>query len=104
MKEALYDELSLKTIVENTQEKKEKFVLETKEDLIKIVAKKRTVKIKEKLLSWEIHVDGRLASVWTPYEFYINGKLSHSGVNVFTLFKNNGVWTIISIIDTRRRP
>lgn len=103
LKEALYDELSLKTIVENTLEKKEKFVLETKEDLIKIVAKKRTVKIKEKLLSWEIHVDGRLASVWTPYEFYINKQPSHRGANNFQLVKTDKGWKIFSIVDTRHR-
>jgi len=103
LKEALYDELNLKTIVENTLEKKEKFVLETKEDLIKIVAKKRTVKIKEKLLSWEIHVDGRLASVWTPYEFYINKQPSHRGANNFQLVKTDKGWKIFSIVDTRHR-
>ncbi len=26
----------------------------------------------EKILSYAIHVDGNLASVWTPYEFYNN--------------------------------
>lgn len=103
LKEALYDELSLKTIVENIQEKKEKFVIESKEDLIKIVAKKRSVTIKEKLLSWEIHVDGRLASVWTPYEFYINKQPSHRGANNFQLVKTDKGWKIFSIVDTRHR-
>lgn len=103
LKEALYDELSLKTIVENIQEKKEKFVIENKEDLIKIVIKKRTVTIKEKLLSWEIHIDGRLASVWTPYEFYINKQPSHRGANNFQLVKTDKGWKIFSIVDTRHR-
>ena len=57
----------------------------------------------EKLLSYSIQVDGTMAQVWTPYEFYMNGKLSHKGVNAFTLFKDNGIWKIIYIIDTRRR-
>ena len=103
LKEALYDELTLKTIVENQIEKKEKFVVENKEDLIKIVIKKRTVTIKEKLLSWEIHVDGRLASVWTPYEFYINKQPSHRGANNFQLVKTDKGWKIFSIVDTRHR-
>ncbi|HOD10564.1 MAG TPA: nuclear transport factor 2 family protein, partial [Flavobacterium sp.] len=41
--------------------------------------------------------------VWTPYEFYVNEKLSHSGVNAFTLFKENEKWKIIHLIDTRRK-
>jgi hypothetical protein len=57
----------------------------------------------EKTLSYSIQVDGPMAVVWTPYEFYMNGILSHSGVNVFTLFKKNGFWKIIHIIDTRRK-
>jgi hypothetical protein len=32
-------------------------------------------------------VDGSMAHAWTPYEFYVNGKLSHKGVNAFTLLE-----------------
>lgn len=57
----------------------------------------------EKILSYSIQVDGTMAHAWTPYEFYINDKLSHKGVNAFTLFKKNDVWKIIYCIDTRRK-
>lgn len=57
----------------------------------------------EKILSYSIQVDGTMAHAWTPYEFYMKGKLSHKGVNAFTLFKDNGIWKIIYVIDTRRR-
>lgn len=57
----------------------------------------------EKILSYSIQVDGTMAHVWTPYEFYINDKFSHKGVNAFTLFKENGIWKIIYVIDTRRK-
>ena len=55
----------------------------------------------EKILSYSIQVDGTMSNAWTPYEFYIKGKLSHKGVNTFTLFKENEVWKIIYVIDTR---
>jgi len=61
------------------------------------------LKFQEKILSYNIQVDGAMAHAWTPYEFYINGKLSHKGVNAFTLFKENDVWKIIYVIDTRRK-
>ena len=32
-----------------------------------------------------IKIDGPLAIVWTPYNFYHNGKFSHCGVNSFQL-------------------
>lgn len=57
----------------------------------------------ERILSHTIHVDGAMAIDWTPYEFYVNGKKSHSGVNVFTLYNDHGQWKIVAIIDTRRK-
>ncbi len=61
------------------------------------------VKFEEKILSYNIQVDGTMAHAWTPYEFYINGKLSHKGVNAFTLFKEANGWKIVHLIDTRRK-
>lgn len=57
----------------------------------------------EKLLSFEILFDKLLASVWTPYEFYLNGEFSHCGVNSFQLVKKNDVWKIVYLIDSRNR-
>lgn len=60
-------------------------------------------KLEEKILSYEVKIDGRMASVWTPYEFYFGGQFSHCGVNVFTLFNSSEGWVITAITDTRRR-
>ncbi|CAM1342691.1 nuclear transport factor 2 family protein [Tenacibaculum amylolyticum] len=77
---------------------------ETREKLLAgIAAKKKTDTYLEKLLSYDIKVDGNLASVWTPYEFYFNGKFSHCGANSFQLFNNNNTWEIIYLVDMRRR-
>ncbi|RDI56168.1 Cif family virulence factor [Flavobacterium glaciei] len=61
------------------------------------------VKFQEKILSYSIQVDGSMAHAWTPYEFYVNGKLSHKGVNAFTLFNKDNTWKIVHLIDTRRK-
>ncbi|MBP1224640.1 nuclear transport factor 2 family protein [Flavobacterium sp. 1355] len=61
------------------------------------------MKFNEKILSYTIQIDGTMAHVWAPYEFYLNDKLSHSGVNTFTLFKEKDNWKIIYLIDTRRK-
>ncbi len=50
-----------------------------------------------------ILTDGPLASVWTPYKFYVDNQFSHCGVNSFQLVKLNGEWKIQYIIDTRRK-
>ena len=51
----------------------------------------------------KILVDGNMASVWVPYQFYYKGNFSHCGVNSFQLAKINNDWKIQYIIDTRRK-
>lgn len=57
----------------------------------------------ERIKFGAIHIDGALASVWTPYEFYLKGNFSHCGVNSFQLVRINGLWKVQHIIDTRRK-
>jgi Putative lumazine-binding len=57
----------------------------------------------ERIEFGNVSVDGALASVWTPYQFYFNGKFSHCGANSFQLVRINGTWKIHYLIDTRRR-
>ena len=59
--------------------------------------------LEERLLDHKIQIDEALAIDWTPYEFYVNQKLSHQGTNVFTLTKTENTWKIFAIIDTRKR-
>ena len=58
------------------------------------------VKFHEKIEEYSVEVDGLLAHVWTPYSFYVNDELSHSGVNSFVLAYLDG-WKIVHLIDTR---
>ena len=58
---------------------------------------------KEKLLSYEINIDGPLANAWVKYEFWIDNKLSHCGVNSIHLLKDGLKWKIFSISDSRRK-
>ncbi|MBC6366451.1 nuclear transport factor 2 family protein [Algoriphagus sp. AK58] len=57
----------------------------------------------ERILDYQIKVDGTMASAWTPYRFYVNGNFSHCGVNSFQLVKMAEGWKIVYIIDTRRK-
>ena len=57
----------------------------------------------EKIEFRNILIDGDLASVWTPYEFYLGDNFSHCGVNSFQLFKGENGWKIIYLVDTRRK-
>jgi len=44
-----------------------------------------------------------LAQFKVPYEFYVNNKLSHSGINVLTLLNTEDGWKISYIADTRKK-
>lgn len=50
-----------------------------------------------------IKIDGDLASVWIPYQFYFDGKFSHCGADSFQMVRINGEWKIQYLIDTRRK-
>ncbi len=57
----------------------------------------------ERLLDYRVQIDGNLAHVWTPYEFWFNDSFSHCGANAFTLARTDSGWKIIHLIDSRRR-
>ena len=68
-----------------------------------IVSIPDTINFQEKILSFNIQVDGAMANAWTPYEFWYKDAFSHCGVNSFQLFKEDADWKIIYLIDTRRK-
>ncbi|MEN5306742.1 nuclear transport factor 2 family protein [Chryseobacterium cucumeris] len=72
-------------------------------DFIASVSKFTKGDLDERIIVEAIHTDGNLATVFTPYSFYLKGKLSHCGANSFQLVKQNNEWKIQYIIDTRRK-
>lgn len=103
MQEVVHKDIILQTTY--TNKKGEAVLSNQKADgFIKAVVSRADSPIwNEKILSYSIQVDGNMANVWTPYEFWLNGKFLHCGVNSFQLFKDNGTWKIIYLIDTRRK-
>jgi hypothetical protein len=72
-------------------------------DFIKAVGTPHKEIWDEQITFNDIKIDGDLASVWTPYKFYLGKIFSHCGVDVFTLMRTPAGWKIIYIIDTRRK-
>ncbi len=73
------------------------------QDFISSISKASKDDLDERIAIEAIHIDGALASVFTPYQFYYKGKFSHCGANSFQLVKQNGTWKIQYLIDTRRK-
>jgi hypothetical protein len=57
----------------------------------------------ERIVFETIKIDGPMAAVWAPYNFYYNGQFSHCGVNSFQVIRFTEGWKIQYIIDTRKR-
>ncbi|MGE0554116.1 MAG: hypothetical protein AB7R55_11870 [Gemmatimonadales bacterium] len=56
----------------------------------------------EKIRNPVVQQDGDLATVWTPYQVHIDGKLSHCGTDAIQLARLGGQWKILSVSDTVR--
>ena len=103
MKSVMADKILLQTAVYN-KEGKSVLLTEDVSELTEAIANRpKNQKWDERLLNFNIQVDGNMANAWTPYEFWYNGEFSHCGVNSFQLFNDNGKWKIIYLIDTRRK-
>lgn len=92
----------MQTIVQ-TREGKTIVRNESVQDFGKMVGSLMKDSADERITFEAIKIDGPLAIVWTPYEFYFNGNYSHRGVNSFQLVRTEGEWKIQYLIDTRRR-
>lgn len=56
----------------------------------------------EQLTDYIVNSDGNIAHVWTPYEYFMDGKFSHCGANSFTLVYTDESWKILHLIDSLR--
>jgi hypothetical protein len=70
-------------------------------DFIQSIGKQTPNALDERIEFGAIQVDPLMATVWTPYTFYLKGQYSHKGINSFQLVKFKEGWKIQYLIDTR---
>jgi hypothetical protein len=70
----------------------------TADDFSKNFAVKK--ELKEDMYAPEVRVDGDVALVWGRYVFFVEGKVSHCGLNAFHLVRTDGGWKIGGIAST----
>ena len=51
-------------------------------------------KMRERIWNPDVRIHGLIATVTAPYDFWIDGKLSHCGTDVFDLIKTEEGWKI----------
>lgn len=52
----------------------------------------------EKPISCEVNLHRNIATVWAPYTFHLGHKLTHCGIDVFTLLRTTEGWKIVSAV------
>jgi hypothetical protein len=89
--------------ISNNKEGKAVLTIDKADDFVKAISTPHTSLYDERIVFGDIKIDGSLASVWAPYQFYLGDKFNHCGVDVFQLMKTTDGWKIIYIVDTRRK-
>ncbi|MEZ4794846.1 MAG: nuclear transport factor 2 family protein [Flavobacteriaceae bacterium] len=103
MKSVMVDNLPSQTVF-TSKEGVPKIIEGDMSEFLKAIAVRPADQVwEERLLEYQVQIDGNLAHVWTPYEFWLNGGFSHCGANAFTLAKTEAGWKIVHLIDSRRR-
>jgi hypothetical protein len=102
LKTAFADDPILQTVA--TNKKKQVYIKSDKfKDFVKFIGDQKVGQADERIEFESIRIDGPLAMVWAPYQFYYKGKFHHCGVNSFQLVRLEDGWKIQYLIDTRRK-
>ena len=56
----------------------------------------------ERIWDARVEVDGDIASLWAPYDFYIGERFSHCGHDAFHYVRERGQWRLVSVVFTRQ--
>ena|SRR5690606_16596325 len=102
MKSVMHPNMTMHRVYVNKEQENVVLYIKTA-DLLKYAATTgQNKEWEEKLADYIVSSDGNLAHVWTPYEFYSEGKFSHCGANSFTLVYTDESWKIFNLIDSLR--
>ncbi len=99
IRSTLYADVELATVMKGSRPMKVKSV----RHFLESIDKAKDLDLEERITSYEVMLDEGMAIVWAPYQFFVNGQLSHCGVNAFTLILTDQGWKIHRILDTRRK-
>jgi hypothetical protein len=69
------------------------------QSLEQFAARLPTIKgqILERMCKPEVRVEGRMATLWAPYDFHRDGQRTHCGIDAVDLIKTNAGWKISGI-------
>jgi hypothetical protein len=56
----------------------------------------------ERLIDPHVHVEGDIAMIWSRYEFEMDGRFLHCGVDHFDLVRQDGRWRVLNLTWTQQ--
>ncbi|MDQ8755675.1 hypothetical protein RCO27_05485 [Sphingosinicella sp. LHD-64] len=59
-------------------------------------------RLEERMPDPLVRIDGDIAMVWGQYDFLVDGRRRHCGVNHFDLVRENGAWKVQNVTWTQR--
>jgi hypothetical protein len=71
------------------------------DEFLQIIARNESA-IEERIFEPEVRVHDNLATVWNRYEFLVDGKPDHCGMDAFQFARFADGWKVIAIADTQR--
>jgi len=75
----------------------------TRDDFAANIARQTRPMI-ERMWDPEVRIDGPVATVWAPYDFYSATEFSHCGTDAFQLAKTADGWKVVMISYTSHAP
>ena len=75
----------------------------TSDEYLGRLSKERKEVSRERIWNPEVRVHGSIATVWAPYDFWLNGAFSHCGIDSFDLVKTSEGWKLTGGIYTMER-
>jgi hypothetical protein len=57
-------------------------------------------RMQERIWNPDVRISGTIATVWAPYDFWIDGKFSHCGIDAFDLIKTEEGWKLAGGVYT----
>ncbi|THU30423.1 nuclear transport factor 2 family protein [Niastella caeni] len=102
LKSAFAEDPILQTVA--TNKKKQIYIRNEKfGNFVKFIGQQKAGEADERVEFETIRIDGPMAMVWAPYQFFYKGKFRHCGVNSFQLVRLEEGWRIQYLLDTRRK-
>ena len=54
----------------------------------------------ERMWNPKVLIRGSIANLWAEYDFHLDGKFTHCGIDSFSLVKSDGTWKVAGIVYT----